>query len=81
MKRRNYQWFDAWSRRPKPRRPDLGVRENAPLLLFSQDERIFKANDDRIGGWRLKDRNDCRRKKTEEQGLIASGFASDALGS
>ena len=76
----SHRFRGDWSRRPKPAIPWLGVKENDKLLLFSQDESVFKSNDDGISGWRKDGVNTARRKKSEGRGIMVSGFVSECDG-
>ena len=75
-----HKYFGNWSCLSKHGVPRLEVLENAHLVLISQDECIFKKDDDRTGAWRMEGYNDCKKKKSEGKGLTVSGFSSDVLG-
>ena len=69
-----------WSRREMPEVSEVGIAEGERILLFLQDEVVFKTNDDRAHGWRKDGLNNHRRKKSEGQGLMVSAFCSESLG-
>ena len=73
----SYRFGGDWSRRPKPGVQEAGVKAGERVLLFSQDECIFKTNDDNSLGWRKEGVNNHRRKKHEGQGVMVSGFLPD----
>lgn len=75
-----HRFGGTWSRRQMPEVPDIGVTASDKILLFSQDECIFKTNDDKACGWRRDGVNNHKRKKTEGQGVMLSGFLSDSSG-
>ena len=70
----NYRFGGDWSPRSQIGVQELKVKPGEKILLFSQDDCVLNTNDDKSLGWRKDGLNNHRRKKSEGQGVMVSGF-------
>ena len=74
------EFSGSWSRRKRSANKELGLYENDRLLLFSQDETIYKSHDDTRFAWVRRGDNDTKHTKGQGSGIMVSGFAGESTG-